>query len=71
MRKITTLAVAVALASLVATVKAQAEEGGMLEITGNVDTVTGWQVGLCERLPSTTNSAKAAPTPAFRPTPPC
>lgn len=43
MKKITILAVVLALAGFVASIPAQAEEGGMLEITGNLTTVTGWQ----------------------------
>lgn len=43
MKKLTILAVAVALTGLVTSIPAQAEESGMLEITGNIDTVTGWQ----------------------------
>ena len=43
MKRITLLAGAAVLASLVTTVPAQAEEGGMLEISGNIVTVTGYQ----------------------------
>ncbi|MBI4197136.1 MAG: outer membrane beta-barrel protein, partial [Deltaproteobacteria bacterium] len=43
MKKIAVLAVAVAVAGLLAGTPVQAEESGMLEITGNVTTVTGWQ----------------------------
>lgn len=43
MRKISIIAVVVALFSLVASAPVRAEDAGMLEITGNVTSVTGWQ----------------------------
>lgn len=43
MKKIVILAVSLILASPIVSIPAQAEEGGMLEISGNIVTVTGWQ----------------------------
>jgi len=45
MKKITILAVAVVLSGLVTSTPARSEESGMLEISGNIVTVTGWQRG--------------------------
>ena len=54
MRKITTLAVVLALAGLLTSPPAQAEESGMLEISGNIVSVTAWQRGMQGRFVDTT-----------------